>query len=307
MEVFIQRDGQQYGPYTVAEVNDFLETGDLMPDDLAWFDGAPDWLPLAALAEGAGPAPGYEWDDDMEPGSDAEYATAAETDPHVIYVPFSEAESEGPSSADAETHSAPETADASVCEESASEGEAGHEDEPEPVEEAEDAPSAENERPQTQTGLVPGPLVTPPLVAVKSTVRTQEPPWVPPRRDASGPLPHPSNMKRSALAAFAGTPFDTPPHVTASNEPVISEQEAHQMAKKFASQGAVIDPERSVAVRKVLIGGLLFIAGIGVTIISYQESASKSGAGGLTYVVAWAAIAFGGLLFIRGLLQIFGD
>jgi hypothetical protein len=300
MEVFIQRDGQQFGPYTVDEVNDFLESGELLPDDLAWYEGAVEWLPLVALEEGDGPAPGYEWADEDE------YATVPETDPHAIYVPFAEAESEGIPTASAEFHSAPETADASMGEEYVTADLSGYARDPEPIEEVEHTHPAKPERPQT--ALVPGPIVTPPPVAAAPTVRNQQPPWVPPRRDTSGPLPHPSNMKRSALAAFSGTPFTIPPHVAAANEPVISEKEALQMAKKFAAQGdAMINPERSAAVRKVMIGGLLFIAGIVGTIVSYQESTSKAGGGGLMYVIAWGFIAFGALLFIRGLLQIFGD
>jgi hypothetical protein len=301
--VFIQKDGQQYGPYTVDEVNDLLEAGKLMPDDLAWFEGATDWAPLAQLAEGSDPAPESETDT----------SATVETDPHVTYVPFIKAELERPPGAEAEADFAPEIADPSVGEEDAfapqHEAYAASEGDhvAEPAAEMEQASHAQHA--PLPTALVPGPILVPlpAAVAVTPTVRPQQPPWVPPRRDTSGPLPHPSNMKRSSLAAFSGMSSSTPPHIAAANEPVISEQEAHQMAKKFASQGAMVDPERGAGVRKVLIGGLLFIAGIGVTIISYQESTSKSGAGGLTYVIAWAAIAFGALLFIRGLLQIFGD
>ena len=300
MEVFIQREGQQFGPYTVDEVNDFLESGELSPHDLAWFEGAPEWLPLVALEEGAGPAPGYEWADEDE------YATVPETDPHAIYVPFAEAESEGDPTASAEVSSAPESADAAMGEEYITADLSGYAREPEPTEEVQQATPSVHERPQT--ALVPGPLVTPPAIAATPTVRNEKPPWVPPRRDTSGPLPHPSSMKRSPFAASNGTPFDASPHVAAAHEPVISEKEALQIAKKFAAQGdAMINPERSAAVRKVMIGGLLFIAGIVGTIISYQESASKAGGGGLIYVIAWGFIAFGALIFIRGLLQIFGD
>ena len=41
---YIARDGKQHGPITEAEFRRFLELGHLLPDDLVWHDGAPDWI-----------------------------------------------------------------------------------------------------------------------------------------------------------------------------------------------------------------------------------------------------------------------
>jgi GYF domain 2 len=47
--IFIFHDGQQFGPYSLEEVRAQVVSGGLQPTDLAWFDGAADWMPLNAL------------------------------------------------------------------------------------------------------------------------------------------------------------------------------------------------------------------------------------------------------------------
>jgi mono/diheme cytochrome c family protein len=49
MMIHISRDGQQFGPYTVAEVNSYLAECTLLPTDLAWFEGAPEWMPITQV------------------------------------------------------------------------------------------------------------------------------------------------------------------------------------------------------------------------------------------------------------------
>jgi hypothetical protein len=49
MQIFILREGQQYGPYTAEQARSYVESGDLQADDLAWHEGAVDWLPLQHL------------------------------------------------------------------------------------------------------------------------------------------------------------------------------------------------------------------------------------------------------------------
>ena len=56
MELYIHRDGQQYGPYPAEEARAHLASGALRPDDLAWHEGASAWVPLAELA-GIAPSP----------------------------------------------------------------------------------------------------------------------------------------------------------------------------------------------------------------------------------------------------------
>jgi hypothetical protein len=60
MQIYIARDGQRYGPYDEAALRAMALEGRIVPDDLAWAEGEPDWQPLAELAGLAGlfpPAP----------------------------------------------------------------------------------------------------------------------------------------------------------------------------------------------------------------------------------------------------------
>ena len=41
MNIHIQRDGQQMGPYPLEQVNEYLAQGTLLPTDPAWHE---DWL-----------------------------------------------------------------------------------------------------------------------------------------------------------------------------------------------------------------------------------------------------------------------
>ncbi|WNL46130.1 RDD family protein [Dyella sp. BiH032] len=49
MEVWIGRDGERHGPYTEADVREWLRTGRLSPGDLGWYQGMSDWQPLSSL------------------------------------------------------------------------------------------------------------------------------------------------------------------------------------------------------------------------------------------------------------------
>ncbi|MBV9127987.1 MAG: TIGR00266 family protein [Verrucomicrobia bacterium] len=67
MQIFITRGGQQHGPYDEATIRGGLQSGSFSPVDMAWYQGAPGWVPLntipglvdpAALAgAGGGPPP----------------------------------------------------------------------------------------------------------------------------------------------------------------------------------------------------------------------------------------------------------
>ena len=46
MLIHIQRDGEQFGPYTLQDLNTYLAQGALLPTDLAWWDGAPGWVQM---------------------------------------------------------------------------------------------------------------------------------------------------------------------------------------------------------------------------------------------------------------------
>lgn len=65
MMIHISRDGQQFGPYTLEDAQAHLASGALLATDQAWYEGAPDWMPL-----------------DQVPGVSVQPAFAAAPDPN---------------------------------------------------------------------------------------------------------------------------------------------------------------------------------------------------------------------------------
>ncbi len=46
MNIHVTRDGQNFGPYKVEDINGYLKLGSLLPTDMAWYEGLPGWIPL---------------------------------------------------------------------------------------------------------------------------------------------------------------------------------------------------------------------------------------------------------------------
>jgi len=46
MGIYVTKNGQQLGPYTMAEAQNLLRSGTLAATDLAWREGLPNWIPL---------------------------------------------------------------------------------------------------------------------------------------------------------------------------------------------------------------------------------------------------------------------
>ena len=46
MQIHVNKNGQQIGPYDLEEVNQYLEQGSLLPTDPAWHEGLAEWVPL---------------------------------------------------------------------------------------------------------------------------------------------------------------------------------------------------------------------------------------------------------------------
>jgi hypothetical protein len=57
-----------------------------------------------------------------------------------------------------------------------------------------------------------------------------------------------------------------------------------------------------VGVGDMVIGGLICAVGVVVTLATYNEAASN---GGGSYIIAWGAIVFGGIRFLRGVARFF--
>ena len=50
MDIYINKDGQQYGPYKLDQVNEYLAQGSFQATDPAWSDGLANWCPLNQIA-----------------------------------------------------------------------------------------------------------------------------------------------------------------------------------------------------------------------------------------------------------------
>ena len=53
MNVYVRRDGQQYGPYSIEDARAHLASGSLLPTDHAFFEGMTDWAPLEQVLDSA--------------------------------------------------------------------------------------------------------------------------------------------------------------------------------------------------------------------------------------------------------------
>lgn len=48
-QIHIARAGQKFGPFTLDQARDYVANGQLLATDLAWFEGATDWMPLHSV------------------------------------------------------------------------------------------------------------------------------------------------------------------------------------------------------------------------------------------------------------------
>ena len=49
MNIYVSRDGQTFGPYTVEQAGQFLQAGQLLGTDFALYEGESEWKTLGAL------------------------------------------------------------------------------------------------------------------------------------------------------------------------------------------------------------------------------------------------------------------
>tara|TARA_B110000438_G_C15722297_1_gene610376 strand:+ start:338 stop:961 length:624 start_codon:yes stop_codon:yes gene_type:complete len=56
MEIFINREGELYGPFTLEGAREYLLAGQLQADDLAWHEGLSEWATLGELLGVSTPA-----------------------------------------------------------------------------------------------------------------------------------------------------------------------------------------------------------------------------------------------------------
>ncbi len=66
--IYVLRDGERFGPYTLEDANLFLSQGSLLPTDQAWYEGAPDWMPITQVPGIVFAAPTLPSPDDLSVG-----------------------------------------------------------------------------------------------------------------------------------------------------------------------------------------------------------------------------------------------
>ena len=146
-------------------------------------------------------------------------------------------------------------------------------------------------------GQIPG-LLTPAV-----TSRSNAPNWVPPKREtgpsdnAGRPAPSGNTSALPAAASVQPASDASAPVSTLASAPPAPQRSAAAPAGVDAYRRAL----RSVGIRNMGVGGLFFGGGSAVTVISYE--AAQSDPHGGTYVMAWGAIIFGGIQFVKGLIQ----
>ena len=49
MQIYVGREGDQRGPYTLEQVQQYLAQGRLQVTDFAWYEGLDNWIPLSEV------------------------------------------------------------------------------------------------------------------------------------------------------------------------------------------------------------------------------------------------------------------
>lgn len=136
---------------------------------------------------------------------------------------------------------------------------------------------------------------------------TPEPPSQPSSsRTSRGQLPPYTQAERDAVVQQTVQTVAADIRARYSRSQVIDRLVARNPGLARKSAESFVDKvyqARDSAVRKrarrdMLMGGLICVIGIVVTVTTYS---AVSSAGGGSYVVAWGAIIFGGIQFLRGL------
>lgn len=64
--VFLQKNGQQFGPYELSAIKGWIQKGQCSPYDLAWYDGLSEWQPLDILFPDQETPKSWELEREME-------------------------------------------------------------------------------------------------------------------------------------------------------------------------------------------------------------------------------------------------
>jgi ribosomal protein S19 len=95
MQIFLFRDEQQVGPFTLDEIGGAVGSGDVSPDELAWREGLQEWSPLRQVVDLSGvlparrapsppPLPAAETKANRHQSPDVQQLIGEEQDPAVV-------------------------------------------------------------------------------------------------------------------------------------------------------------------------------------------------------------------------------
>jgi hypothetical protein len=79
---------------------------------------------------------------------------------------------------------------------------------------------------------------------------------------------------------------------------VVDSRETQEAYRQY--QQATTEANRQIGQKNMMFGALWCFGGLALTAISFRAAANS---GGGRYVLAWGAILFGGIQFIRGMIQ----
>ena len=120
---------------------------------------------------------------------------------------------------------------------------------------------------------------------VPKPVQMTQPSWIPPKRTGDS-----SPTVRSVVSA-----------APAPAAPITTSDGAVRSSRKSSSKNPITQRQRAVGVQNMGLGALWFIGGSAVTLFSYEAAAETPGGG--HYFLAWGAIIFGGIQFVKGVIQ----
>ncbi len=122
--------------------------------------------------------------------------------------------------------------------------------------------------------------------------------------DSPPPEPTPQEVVKDVAGFAAEQMFEgvAPSQIEATlTERGVDPETAATVVGNLKQAKAKVD--REAAQKNMLHGAIWCILGLVVTVVTYQMA---SGPGGGRYVIAWGAVVFGGIQFLRGLSQL-GD
>ena len=89
MQIFISKDGQQAGPYSVEDINACLKDGTLLPSDLACQEGMEEWVPLSEMEFSELNVPTGESESNLEPSEDhTELSDSSDVNERIVATGF---------------------------------------------------------------------------------------------------------------------------------------------------------------------------------------------------------------------------